>query len=163
MYKYDDPDCSEVCECQIGKRLTCKVLDCIAKDACNTGVAFYSHASPFYRAHRGQCLCYSGSFVCSKPPKGKKSTYMETEKNIQFFSLLDSDLLLPSGVYLFLGYSLKDENLLKKVTGEGVMETIGAIQGLVSYHNINGNKVCINSSAINYLIWSFPDRTQTNS
>ena len=88
---------------------------------------------------------------------------MKIEKNIKFFSLSDRDLILPSGVFLFLGYSLKDENLLKKVTGEGVMETIGAIQGLVSYHNINGNKVCINSSAINYLIWSFPDRTQTNS
>ena len=72
LYKYDDPDCSELCECRMGKRLTCKVLECIAKDACNTGVAFYSHASPFYRAHRGQCLCYSGSFVCSKPPKGNQ-------------------------------------------------------------------------------------------
>ena len=70
LYKYDDPDCSELCECHMGKKLTCKVLKCIAKDACNTGVAFYSHASPFYRAHRGQCLCYSGAFVCSKPPKG---------------------------------------------------------------------------------------------
>lgn len=121
LYKYDDPDCSELCECQIGKKLTCKVLDCIAKDACNTGVAFYSHASPFYRAHRGQCLCYSGSFVCSKPPK-------------------DSDLILPKGVFLYLGYSVKDERLLNKVTGKSVLETVGAIQGLVSYHNINGNK-----------------------
>jgi len=121
LYKYDDPDCSELCECHMGKKLTCKVLKCIAKDACNTGVAFYSHASPFYRAHRGQCLCYSGAFVCSKPPK-------------------ESDLVLPDGVFLFLGYSSKDEELLKKITGEGVMETIGSIQGLVSYHNINGNK-----------------------
>jgi len=47
------------------------VLECIKEVACNTGVAFYSHASPFYQAYRGQCLCYSGSFVCSKPPKGK--------------------------------------------------------------------------------------------
>jgi hypothetical protein len=30
--------------------------------------------------------------------------------------------------------------LLKAVTGEGVLETIGAIQGLVSYHNVNNNK-----------------------
>ena len=50
-------------------------------------------------------------------------------------------MVLPNGVFLFLGYSIKDEELLKTVTGEGVMETIGAIQGLVSYHNINGNKV----------------------
>ncbi len=51
------------------------------------------------------------------------------------------ELALPMGVYLFLGYSSKDESLLKAVTGEGVLETIGAIQGLVSYHNINSNKV----------------------
>lgn len=55
---------------------------------------------------------------------------------------IESDLVLPDGVFLFLGYSSKDEELLKKITGEGVMETIGSIQGLVSYHNINGNKVC---------------------
>ncbi len=57
-----------------------------------------------------------------------------------FFRVLDVELSLPQGVYLFLGYSTKDEGLLQAVTGEGVMETIGAIQGLVSYHNINNNK-----------------------
>ena len=45
------------------------------------------------------------------------------------------------GVFLFLGYSTKDEELLKAVTGKGVLDTIGAIQGLVSYHNVNTNKV----------------------
>ena len=45
------------------------------------------------------------------------------------------------GVYLFLGYSRKDEGLLKKVTNQGALEAIGAIQGLVSYHNVNSNKV----------------------
>ena len=76
LYKHDDPECSELCECNLGEVLSCKVLECIAKDACNTGVAFYSHASPFYQAYRGQCLCYSGSFVCSKPPKGKKTMFL---------------------------------------------------------------------------------------
>ena len=70
MYKHDDPECSELCECNLGEVLSCKVLECIERDACNTDEAFYSHASPFYQAYRGQCLCYSGSFVCSKPPKG---------------------------------------------------------------------------------------------
>ena len=44
-------------------------------------------------------------------------------------------------MFLYLGYSIKDERLLNKVTGKSVLETVGAIQGLVSYHNINGNKV----------------------
>ena len=81
LYKNDDPECSELCECSLGEVLSCSVLECIEKDACNTGVAFYSHASPFYQAYRGQCLCYSGSFVCSKPPKGKK----QRKKTFFFF------------------------------------------------------------------------------
>jgi hypothetical protein len=51
------------------------------------------------------------------------------------------ELALAQGVYLFLGYSKKDEELLKKVTGQGALDAIGAIQGLVSYHNVNSNKV----------------------
>ncbi|TRY71008.1 hypothetical protein TCAL_10692 [Tigriopus californicus] len=121
LYKHDDPECSELCECKVGEELSCKVLSCIERDACNTGVAFYSHASPFYQAYRGQCLCYSGSFICSKPAK-------------------EVDLDLTEGVYLFLGYSEKDEQLLKAVTGQGILETIGEIEGLVRYHNINNNK-----------------------
>ena len=53
----------------------------------------------------------------------------------------DEELSLPQGVYLYLGYSQKDEALLKKVTNQGALEAIGAIQGLVSYHNTNSNKV----------------------
>ena len=45
------------------------------------------------------------------------------------------------GVYLFLGYSEKDEKLLKAVTDQGAEEARGAIQGMVSFHNINNNKV----------------------
>ena len=52
---------------------------------------------------------------------------------------------MPQGVYLFLGYSEKDESLLKEVTGEGAEDALGAIQGLVSYHNVNANKVSANS------------------
>ena len=53
----------------------------------------------------------------------------------------DVELSLQQGVYLYLGYSQKDEALLKKVTNQGALEAIGAIQGLVSYHNVNSNKV----------------------
>ena len=47
------------------------------------------------------------------------------------------------GVYLFLGYSEKDEKLLKAVTDQGAEEARGAIQGMVSFHNINNNKVIV--------------------
>lgn len=55
--------------------------------------------------------------------------------------LSEIELDLTEGVYLFLGYSEKDEQLLKAVTGQGIFETIGEIEGLVRYHNINNNKV----------------------
>ena len=34
-------------------------------------VSVNSHASPFYLAYRGQCLCYSGQFICAKPDQSK--------------------------------------------------------------------------------------------
>ena len=55
----------------------------------------------------------------------------------------DVELNAPQGVYLYLGYSSKDETRLKEVTQLGALEAIGAIQGLVSFHNVNGNKVWI--------------------
>ena len=33
----------------------------------------FSHASPFYLAYRGQCLCYSGEFICAKHDTAKGS------------------------------------------------------------------------------------------
>ena len=66
-------------------------------------------------------------------------------------SISDVELNLPKGVYLFLGYSEKDEKLLKAVTEQGAEEARGAIQGMVSFHNVNSNKVCkiemLNNSA----------------
>ena len=61
----------------------------------------------------------------------------------QIFTILDVELNLPQGVYLFLGYSEKDEKLLKAVTHQGAEEARGAIQGMVSFHNVNSNKVNI--------------------
>ena len=57
------------------------------------------------------------------------------------YSITDVELNLKPGVYLFLGYSEKDEKLLKAVTDQGAEEARGAIQGMVSFHNINNNKV----------------------
>ena len=59
------------------------------------------------------------------------------------YSITDVELNLKPGVYLFLGYSEKDEKLLKAVTDQGAEEARGAIQGMVSFHNINNNKVMV--------------------
>jgi len=50
-------------------------------------------------------------------------------------------LYCTSGFFSTLvGYSEKDEQLLKAVTDQGAEEARGAIQGMVSFHNVNGNK-----------------------
>ncbi len=54
---------------------------------------------------------------------------------------LDSEFKLPQGVYLFLGYSIKDEKLLKTVTQKGIRDSLADINGLVYHYNINNNKV----------------------
>ena len=74
----------------------------------------------------------------------------------------DVELNLPKGVYLFLGYSEKDEKLLKAVTEQGAEEARGAIQGMVSFHNVNSNKVSkINipndSAIVTKFIWPYAD------
>ena len=65
----------------------------------------------------------------------------ESQKFSNTYSITDVELNLKPGVYLFLGYSEKDEKLLKAVTDQGAEEARGAIQGMVSFHNINNNKV----------------------
>lgn len=65
----DDSECSELCACGESLALTCHAL-CVPFAPCRTAHAFYSHASPAYQAFRGRCLCYSGKFICMKPPLG---------------------------------------------------------------------------------------------
>lgn len=71
----DDPtkSGSRLCGCNQGPELKCTWLEEIEKKPCNTDSAFYSHASPFYLAYRGQCLCYSGEFICAKHDTAKGS------------------------------------------------------------------------------------------
>lgn len=68
----DDAECSELCSCGESLTLTCHAL-CVPFAPCRTALAFYSHASPAYQAFRGRCLCYSGRFICMKPPLGDYS------------------------------------------------------------------------------------------
>jgi hypothetical protein len=88
----DDQECSELCSCSTELALTChalcvplvsslspyefsikfsqKIFSCI-KVPCRTSLAYYSHAAPAYQAFRGRCLCYSGRFICMRPPPGE--------------------------------------------------------------------------------------------
>lgn len=70
----DDAECSELCTCGGGDSLalTCHAL-CVPLAPCRTSLAYYSHAAPAYQAFRGRCLCYSGRFICMRPPPGEYS------------------------------------------------------------------------------------------
>lgn len=93
IYHADEFECSDVCECETGEKLSCRTI-CIDRMPCRTEFAFYNHAAPAYQAYRGRCLCYSGRFLCMRPRLGEYT--------------------LPHGVFLFLGYSEVDERELNK-------------------------------------------------
>ncbi|XP_037912486.1 uncharacterized protein LOC119652430 isoform X2 [Hermetia illucens] len=110
IYSLDDVECSELCTCGESLTLACHAL-CVPFAPCRTPLAFYNHASPAYQAFRGRCLCYSGRFICMRPPPG--------------------EYLLPGGVFLLLGYSSTDEALLRPHTNLGVQDAVRALQNYV--------------------------------
>lgn len=139
----DDKEGSQLCGCKSGSQLQCTFLEEIERKPCNTDSAFYSHASPFYLAYRGQCLCYSGEFICAKHDimKGMK----KKEKVVVAES--------PPGVFLYLGYSKKDSIILTRgrmkiqdaknvptADEEERNEVKNTIQQTVSHFTSNTNK-----------------------
>ncbi|XP_055615554.1 uncharacterized protein LOC129761802 isoform X2 [Toxorhynchites rutilus septentrionalis] len=122
LYMLDDAECSELCACGGGESLalSCHAL-CVPLAPCRTSLAYYSHAAPAYQAFRGRCLCYSGRFICMRPPPGEYS--------------------LPGGIFLLLGYSSTDEALLRPHTNLGVQDAVRALQQYVVQH-INNETSC---------------------
>ncbi|XP_058466077.1 uncharacterized protein LOC131439242 isoform X4 [Malaya genurostris] len=123
LYMLDDAECSELCTCGGGDSLalTCHAL-CVPLAPCRTSLAYYNHAAPAYQAFRGRCLCYSGRFICMRPPPG--------------------EYLLPAGgIFLLLGYSSTDEALLRPHTNLGVQDAVRALQQYVLQH-INNETSC---------------------
>ncbi|XP_034240148.1 uncharacterized protein LOC117644647, partial [Thrips palmi] len=103
----DEPECSEVCQCHPGDSLSCNTV-CVARTPCRTEYAFYNHASPAYQAYRGRCLCYSGRFICMRPAPDSYS--------------------LPEGVFLFVGYSEREEALLQELSNLTVADVAATLQ-----------------------------------
>lgn len=104
-----------MCHCQIGEHLECRTI-CVKRAACKTEFAFYNHAAPAYQAYRGRCMCYSGRFICMRPHPDHYS--------------------IPQGIFLFLGYSEADENLLKPHNNLSVIDAAATLQQIMSQmHN----------------------------
>lgn len=137
--------------------LTCHAL-CVPIAPCRTALAFYSHASPAYQAFRGRCLCYSGKFICMRPPPGEyvlpgmllllKNLYpvaphrhirrIINQLTVTYFDFFVH--LFSGGIFLLLGYSSMDEELLRAYTNLGIQDTIRAFQQYI-YNHID-NQVC---------------------
>ncbi|XP_049807107.1 uncharacterized protein LOC126249498 [Schistocerca nitens] len=107
LYQENEPDCSELCQCSEGEQLVCNTV-CVERAPCKTEFAFYNHAAPSYQAYRGRCLCYSGRFICMRP-------------------ILDGHKL-PQGVFLFLGYSEADEQLLRPHSNLTVRDAVASLE-----------------------------------
>ncbi|KAL7287315.1 hypothetical protein TKK_0018439 [Trichogramma kaykai] len=121
FYKDSEPDeCSELCQCGEGERLTCNVI-CVKSSPCKTDFAFYNHAAPAYQAYRGRCLCYSGRFICMRP---SPDTYN-----------------IPHGVFMFLGYSETDENLLKPLNNLTVVDAVVSLDNFMR-EEVNNQTIC---------------------
>ncbi|XP_012234454.1 uncharacterized protein Gfrl isoform X4 [Linepithema humile] len=123
MYHKNDSsenDCSDICHCGEGEQLVCHVI-CVEMSPCKTDFAFYNHKAPAYQAHRGPCLCYSGGFICMRP---SPDTYN-----------------IPHGVFMFLGYSEKEETFLKQHNNVTVLDAVSSLDNFMR-EEVNNQTVC---------------------
>ncbi|XP_043219534.1 uncharacterized protein LOC122380440 isoform X2 [Amphibalanus amphitrite] len=104
-------DCTEICMCHMRNRTTCNVV-CTVKKNCKTDMATYHDGSAALRPYRTACICFRGDFVCTRP---SSESYM-----------------LSFGVFLFLGYSRKEEEILRPHTRRTVRDnTVADLQAVL--------------------------------
>ncbi|XP_015594645.1 uncharacterized protein LOC107267434 isoform X8 [Cephus cinctus] len=120
LYREDEPECSELCQCSEGEVLICNTI-CVDSSPCKTDFAFYNHAAPAYQAYRGRCLCYSGRFICMRPSPDAYS--------------------IPHGIFMFLGYSETDENLLRPHNNLTVLDAVSSLDTFMR-QEVNNQTVC---------------------
>ncbi|KAG7176265.1 hypothetical protein Hamer_G009043 [Homarus americanus] len=143
LYKEGDQDCSELCYCERHNHTKCKVsvavplpsdcsitrplkhpdllppqvLECVENKPCETNFAVYNHNAPAYQAYRGECICYSGDFICQRPKP--------------------EEFELPTGLFLLLGFSKTEEALLRNVTGGTAIEALAPLQEIFTTISAN--------------------------
>ncbi|CAG0887054.1 unnamed protein product [Darwinula stevensoni] len=152
LYEPSRPECSELCMCEYGQELSCKTLSCIEKVPCSTNVAKYVHSSPAYLAYRKECLCYSGDFICMRPDPGSSlsSSHCVSRQRLGpsslTLSLVDVFRLREdaSGVFLYLGYSRRDEALLLPQTRESMHDAIPRLESIIARHARNKSSCSLN-------------------
>ncbi|XP_068244929.1 uncharacterized protein [Palaemon carinicauda] len=114
---YNTSDCSALCECRISNgavkpEAICITLKCMENKSCNTESAKFPHSAPYYLAHRGACDCYDGNFICKKPDP-------------------DDYAPLGPGVYMFLGYSKGEMEILKPATSKNELDALSQMEEIL--------------------------------
>ncbi|KAK3864751.1 hypothetical protein Pcinc_029587 [Petrolisthes cinctipes] len=122
LYKDGDKDCTEMCYCERHHQAKCQVLDCVEKMPCETDFAVYNHQAPAFQHYRGDCICYAGDFICMRP------------KHHEYH--------LPMGLFLMVGYSRREEKLLRPKTNGGAIDAILPLQIMVSTLSSQMGEVC---------------------
>lgn len=147
---------SEVCDCQEEARLHCTTLEEVPPDMCHTEATYYSHLAPFYLAHRGSCICFSGEFICAREDFSKGTKPGEVP--------VPPEPLV--GVFLYLGFSRKDASLIRtaretmaeqEALPEEEVEVTATVQQAVSHFTSNLNKsdctiTMVEKSSENYIL-----------
>ena len=81
-------------------------------------ITIFSHASPFYLAYRGQCLCYSGEFICAKhdTAKGSKKGGAKVQGKEEYFASSNKKHVVAlNGIFLM--YTCRIERNWRYVVG----------------------------------------------
>ncbi|XP_043230685.1 uncharacterized protein LOC122385988 [Amphibalanus amphitrite] len=100
----EEKDCSELCMCHGRGRLVCNVLDCLEKRECQSSLALYYHGTAGLVSYQEGCVCHHGDFICARPA--------------------DDDYSLPFGVFLFLGYSRAEQDMLYPHTHKTIRQYV---------------------------------------
>ncbi|CAG0887051.1 unnamed protein product [Darwinula stevensoni] len=120
VYETKRRGCSDVCECDGEGEIRCRRLPCIRFWPCSS----FSHGSLFKDSIRGRCLCYAGHLICEAPPLGPENLQMK------------------HGVFLTIGFSSEEFQILQGFTGKDFPDITAGLQNLLQHHRGINQSVC---------------------
>ncbi|PAV92221.1 hypothetical protein WR25_08993 [Diploscapter pachys] len=98
--------CSSWCECAAEDELVCDTLGCHDEGNCQAPLTAIEYGERIYLESRGACFCESGKFICDLPEEMPEAY---------------------PGLYLSVGYSTKDVELLRKEVPQEVLDKAGFV------------------------------------
>ncbi|PAV90702.1 hypothetical protein WR25_05487 [Diploscapter pachys] len=98
--------CSSWCECAAEDELICDTLGCHDEGNCQAPLTAIEYGERIYLESRGACFCESGKFICDLPEEMPEAY---------------------PGLYLSVGYSTKDVELLRKEVPQEILDKAGFV------------------------------------